>query len=365
MAATKADYAIQPTRVKPTFPEPLPPYLPRTCNVPPAVRPPREPTTANAGRFSLSLKGMRRGLRKCGFRAESLVLDIEHDMLRWLQVGGVMLNPDDRNQSGLDHDAPGTPIGKTETVFEVSRTPLQLVWFTDHDNFARYVVHCCARYHGIVSFSMSLIRELAVPSDHLNQGKDMSGRRYTYLLRPNVSRPDHHAPGTFDTPPTTDIDYSSYPDSELDSGGHESDSDLEPPFASGPNPLTGISEEPSPMSYPSTPAPGPDSDLEASLPEDSDSETHEFGSDAGIADTMQSLSLNHREADTVDNKTFRVDPHHRQQGSLRRRIWAQGRRAQSSPSRSPPRHPFRRKPLRYEPPRISHHYKSFYDYLFS
>ena len=163
VAATKADYAIQPTRVKPTFPEPLPRYLPRTCNVPSTVRPPREPTSANAGRFSLSLKGMRRGLRKCGFRAESLVLDIEHDMLQWLQVGGVILNPDDRNQSGLDHDAPGTPIGKTETVFEVSRTPLQLVWFTDDDNFARYVVHCCARYHGIVSFSMSIICELVVP----------------------------------------------------------------------------------------------------------------------------------------------------------------------------------------------------------
>ena len=194
----------------------------------------------------------------------------------------------------------------------------------------------------------------------------MSGRRYTYLLRPNVTRPDHHAAGTIDTPPTTDIDYSSYPDTELDSGGHETetDSDLEPPFASGPKPLTGISEEPSPMSYPGAPAIGPDSDSEASLPEDSDSETHELGSDAGVADTMYSLSLN-SEADTVDNITFRMGPFHRQQGSLRRRIWAQGRRAPSSPSRSPPRHPFRRKPLRYEPPRIGHHYKSFHDYLFS
>jgi hypothetical protein len=39
-----------------------------------------------------------------------------------------------------------------ERVKEVQRTPLQLVWDVD-DNFTRYIVHCCARYHEIVSFS--------------------------------------------------------------------------------------------------------------------------------------------------------------------------------------------------------------------
>lgn len=94
---------------------------------------------------------MRRELRKSGLRAEFIVRDVEHEILHWLQSGGTVMSPD--TQTPIASEAPGRPIGVTETIFEVSRTPLQLVWRIADDAFGRYVVHCCARYHEIVSFS--------------------------------------------------------------------------------------------------------------------------------------------------------------------------------------------------------------------
>jgi len=54
----------------------------------------------------------------------------------------------------------------------------------------------------------------------------------TYLLRPNVTRPDRRAPAALDTPPVTDFDYSSNPDTDdnLDSdffSERELESDIE------------------------------------------------------------------------------------------------------------------------------------------
>ena len=40
-------------------------------------------------------------------------------------------------------------------------------------------------------------------------GKDVDGERLTYLLRPNVFRPDAAGAFSLETPPVTDIDYSS------------------------------------------------------------------------------------------------------------------------------------------------------------
>ncbi|ESK96663.1 hypothetical protein Moror_6883 [Moniliophthora roreri MCA 2997] len=195
--ATRKDYIIQAAPLKPTFPEPLPPYLPRSAKLPTQPPPVVDLNSANAGRFSLSLKGMRRDLRKCGYRAEVLVRDIETEIVEWLEAGGTVLAP----ASGMEDNIqiPGTPIRDTNTVFEVSRTPLKLIWDTSSDGFARYVVHCCARFHNVVSFS-----------------KDASGTRLTYLLRPNVTRPDHATGVGIDTPPVTDLDSSSHFNSDSD-----------------------------------------------------------------------------------------------------------------------------------------------------
>jgi len=143
---------------------------------------------------------MRKELRRSGGRAEALVRDIETEMLEWLRQGGTLLAPSRGAGSQLvNDDMHGTPVGETGSITEVSRTPLQLIWRISDDAFARYVVHCCARYHEVVSFS-----------------KGDSDQRLTYLLRPNVRRPDHHAAVILDTPPVTDVDYSSNPDLDTD-----------------------------------------------------------------------------------------------------------------------------------------------------
>lgn len=148
--ASPKDYYILPPSNKSTFPEPLPVYLSRNDYIRPAVPGVREPSSANAGRFSMSLKGMRKELRKSGPRTEQLVKEVEDEIVGWLKNGGVLPNPDDPNSIV---QLPGTPIGTQNDILEVSRTPLQLVWSISDNAFTRYVVHCCARYHNVVSFS--------------------------------------------------------------------------------------------------------------------------------------------------------------------------------------------------------------------
>ncbi len=152
MVASQKDYSILPPTHKSTFPEPLPAYLSRNNPVPPAVPAAREPNSANAGRFSMSLKGMRKELRKSGPMTEQLVKEVEVEIVGWLKNGGVLVNPDIHNPYNAIQ-LPGTPVGTQEGVREVSRTPLQLVWSISDNAFTRYVVHCCARYHNVVSFS--------------------------------------------------------------------------------------------------------------------------------------------------------------------------------------------------------------------
>ncbi|KAF9241555.1 hypothetical protein BU15DRAFT_73281 [Melanogaster broomeanus] len=161
-----------------TFPHPLPPYISRNVPLPSSLPPPRDPATSSAGLFSLSLRGVRR-------------------TLQWLE-GGTYLSPD--QGKGVLH-FPGVPVGVRGDIREVGREAGKLVWAvkagstTDgpgygDGGFERYVVHCVARWYGVVSFS-----------------KETDGYRLTYLLRPNITRPDprrSHASRTLDTPPTTD-----------------------------------------------------------------------------------------------------------------------------------------------------------------
>lgn len=156
VAATKSDYQVLLPNVKPTFPEPLPAYLSRNTSLStlaPAQKP--DPMSSSAGRFSLSLKGMRKELRKAGARAQHLVMDVESEVVNWLHEGTVFLSPDEKDPNAFEF--PGKPVGDSGAIHEVARTPLQLVWAISEDGFARYVVHCCARYHNIVSFSKYLI----------------------------------------------------------------------------------------------------------------------------------------------------------------------------------------------------------------
>ncbi|OBZ70861.1 hypothetical protein A0H81_09083 [Grifola frondosa] len=349
---SKRDFSLTLPNSRPTFPQPLPNYLSRNNVVPAAIPPAREPGSANAGRFSLSLKGMRRELRKSGPHTELLVREVEGEIVSWLKSGGVLLAPDSASAMSF----PGVPIGTSEAIREVSRTPLQLVWTTADDAFTRYVVHCCARYHDVVSFS-----------------KDTSDQRLTYLLRPNVTRPNYVASAELDTPPTTDLELSAQDfDSESDllsdrdyRSDSGADSDVEPLHArSGAPPLAAIAESlpPSPLVVPSSAQDigdgwsvigASDADVEA---DDSASEA-ELGLSGGVA----ALSLSEHDPDG----TFIAQPG-RRQVPLRTHMWTRGRRSASSPSRSPARRVPSRvrprmEPLGVEQPAV----RSFYDYLYS
>ena len=184
----------------------------------------------------------------------------------------------------------------------------------------------------------------------------------TYLLRPNVTRPDRRAPATLETPPVTDIDYSSSPetDDSIDSdfvSEHELDSDVEMYHRS--RNLSVIAESPSPSAPASLPPVEEDgwSHVEDSSDIDEFESSSEFGS-AGIdllEPRLASLSLQSppvttvvgSESGTVAEHTTNLDPDKtiteiqpqsiRDDASPRRRERTAMIRASSSPSRSPAR----------------------------
>ncbi|TFK90035.1 hypothetical protein K466DRAFT_485508 [Polyporus arcularius HHB13444] len=363
VAPSRKDFSIPAPSGRTTFPEPLPQYLSRNNPIPPAVPAAREPMSANAGRFSMSLKGMRRELRKSGPRTEVLVKEVEEEIVDWLTAGGVMLSPD----SVASFDLPGMPIGTSGAINEVSRSPLQLVWSIADDAFTRYVVHCCARYHDVVSFS-----------------KDTSGQRLTYLLRPNVTRPTHSVVPTLDTPPVTDLSELSATDFDTES---ELVSDRDLSDVEGPNPnarMTAIVEAASDASAPSSPAMGAvyvtraippasasglESDAWSVLGEsDVDVEGDLSASEDDLAGSVASLSLSDAGGD-IERTPVAIGARRRQgPDALRSRLLERQRRSASSPSPSPSRRAPTRPRQRAEHasvrPQVNGR-RSFYDYLFA
>ena len=215
----------------------------------------------------------------------------------------------------------------------------------------------------LVSISLSLICNLF--QQHI-PGKEVSGQRLTYLLRPNVVYPDHHAPGGLDTPPMTDADYSSQLDAESDRGSLDLDSDIEQ-HPSNTGLLSAISERNIPTSSVL--------DDEKWSTIDHEETDVESVSDAGLTASLDGLSLH---ADEVAEYTHRHIAAS-QYGSklsrkrvLRRRLHSHHRRqnrSASSPSRSPTHtscykglQSFSRRSK--DLPSSHHDDQTFYDYLF-
>jgi len=133
----------------------------------------------------------------------------------WLSGVEVVMNPD--GESG--YQFPCRAVAGLEDIREVERSPQRLVWWIENDTWVRYVVHCCARYHNIVSFSTFFViplpphfqkffyggRGIYIPIT----GKDTPTHRLTHILRPNTTRPDPATRAALVTPPTTDGDFSS------------------------------------------------------------------------------------------------------------------------------------------------------------
>jgi hypothetical protein len=86
----KHDQSLLPSQLSiPTFPSPLPPsLLPRTRPAPSPSPPEFDPSSAEAGTFTLSLKGIRRTLRNRGPRGRELVEIVEKELDAWEEAVG-------------------------------------------------------------------------------------------------------------------------------------------------------------------------------------------------------------------------------------------------------------------------------------
>ncbi|KAG2146000.1 uncharacterized protein EDB93DRAFT_1150463 [Suillus bovinus] len=316
----RGDHAVPVPSKLSTFPIPLPPYLPRSIVLPSTVPGSRDPTTASAGLFSLSLKGARRALRaRPGVR--NIVKAIEGHLCAWL-VGGTYLGED----QGVVF--PGEKVGGRDDVLEVSRQALCLVWVVGKDGadgaFERYIVHCLARWYGVVSFS-----------------KEVDGKRLTYLLRPQVTQV---IASTLDTPPATDV-------SQVDT-----ESDFVSDFASDIEHEAHVGELSAISEAPSSPAAW-------SVIGGSD-----FELDEGFAASVESLSL---DAEANDLERTPRAANVRDSGGIyvrnartRFSAWNEHPRSGSSPSRSPAR----RQPLMRRAGKRTGKKAgkgTFYDYLFA
>ena len=201
-------------------------------------------------------------------------------------------------------------------------------------------------------------------TDSTSVGKDTSDQRLTYILRPNVTRPDFIAAGALDTPPITDesemsaFEYASESDFISDRSDAEPDSDAEGiggPPAGTPNrgALSDIAESipSSPMVVPINP-----------VVEDEWSVVGNSDGDDELASSVDSLSVQERRIPVVETRGIRQVP-------LRANMWErqslQMRRNASSPSRSPARRLPPRTLPRIDPLPSSAEKRSFYDYLFA
>ncbi len=211
-------------------------------------------------------------------------------------------------------------------------------------------------------------------------GKDTSGQRLTYLLRPNVTRPTRDLVPSLDTPPATDLSELSANDidteSELVSDRDASDVEGSQPqsHAAG---LTSIAEVGSDASAPASPLVGaiyvtasvpPSSGLDSdtwSILGESDIEGDLSAPEGDLAGSVASLSLS--DASEFDAERTPLTAVRRRQGpdAIRSRFLERQRRSASSPSRSPARRTPHRPRTRADPVRsYLNGRRSFYDYVF-
>ena len=216
------------------------------------------------------------------------------------------------------------------------------------------------------------------------KGKGASDNRLTYLLRPNVTRPDRRAPATIDTPPVTD--YSSNPDTDdnLDSdfvSERELESDIELDddvnFA-----LPAIKEASLPVSPVLSVGGDAWSLVDKGTDDNSQVDDFESGSEFESADSIlysgvEALSLvpplplsdpltTQPELEDPDRTLTGIRSHPlRDNASARRRDWTSAR-SPSSPSRSPIRTRPRRHRLNGKKRVVIglQDKRSFYEYIF-
>jgi hypothetical protein len=241
---------------------------------------------------------------------------IDDEIVNWLRRDVAVLSVQD---SIIDERRTIDELGN---IVEVRRSYAELVWSVPDDSFLRWIIHCAARYHSVVSFSKA----------------NQDGVRLTHLLRPHVTRPDFHAVLMLNTPPTTDFDSASSVALDSTDG---SDFASERDGASEVGQLSDVGEE-------------------------GEGDTTVTGID--VTQAMESLGLgdeldsDHHESD--DGFAIIPNPNHPRRVTRRGRLGAL--RSASSPSRSPVRrlHAATRR-VEARRPHSPIAMRSFYSYVFS
>lgn len=224
---TRADYDARPARpTNPVFAPPPPKF--RRATDPSSSAPPPSPAaqahSSSLGQFGLSLRGVRRTLRRTkGGRSEAFVEIVEGEVVRWLGASGRITGVGGFYHvagvgQGVGRVVDATPMVLTSgaevaAVVELERSPAALVWRVA-DPFDRYVLHALCRYYHLQS------------SSHEEAGRPES--RLTRVWRPHVARPTvASALRGLDTPPGTDLSDLGTSGSELGLGESELELDTE------------------------------------------------------------------------------------------------------------------------------------------
>ena len=178
------------------------------------------------GQFTFSLKGVRRALRRSGTtggtRARDVVDVAESSMTSWLGEGGKRASDFHTRTAGSEgrildstpYIAPsedGQAAEPVPAIRELSRLPHAMLWVIA-DPYDRFIIHCVARYYGVVSFSAP-------------DTTRVDGARITHILRPNMVRPS--VSGAGETPPGTDLSATEGETSAAETEGSEMGSESE------------------------------------------------------------------------------------------------------------------------------------------
>lgn len=192
------------------------------------------------GMYSLSLRGVKKGLSKSLKADESLQGPIatflqvaERELQLWLrsQIAGEFHSSSAVGGKVLLRDAE-----ENMEIVELSRAPHAVRWVVE-DRYHRFLLHCLARYYNLNSFSSP-----APPGSSFS--------RITHISRPQINRPRPSgvAGWELDTPPGTDLSASelsgwggsSVDGDEIEASSESDWEEVERPPIAAPNDNTGL-----------------------------------------------------------------------------------------------------------------------------
>lgn len=167
-----SDYSPAQLSTDPIFPSPPPsrffPYKPSSDPIadPNARQAPTfddSVTSADHGRFSLPMKGLKRNTRRiveAGGIGGDIVQAVDAELRGWLEGTEVFISPETVAYNNAHNLNSGrkcicevdTDHGRMQAVNQLAKQPHALVWQSE-DSFTRFLIHAIARYYSVVSFS--------------------------------------------------------------------------------------------------------------------------------------------------------------------------------------------------------------------